>query len=84
MEKKENSCCAPSCCSTDETTLTETFDTNDHVAIKNSVREKYATIALQKNPAGCCSSEQKLEVSFVGDSYDNVDGHIADADLGLG
>ncbi|MEW6131353.1 MAG: arsenite methyltransferase [Acidobacteriota bacterium] len=50
--------------------------------IKEMVREKYGAIAENVKPksSGCCSGE----VYFVGDSYAQVEGYVADADLGLG
>lgn len=50
--------------------------------IKEMVKEKYGAIAETAKPktSSCCSSE----VYFVGDSYDQVEGYVADADLGLG
>jgi ubiquinone/menaquinone biosynthesis C-methylase UbiE len=50
--------------------------------IKEMVRDKYGAIAETAQPkaSGCCSSE----VYFVGDSYEKVEGYVADADLGLG
>ena len=47
--------------------------------IKEAVRDKYAAIASQTGQ-GCSA----LEVSFVGDDYRQIQGYVADADLGLG
>lgn len=58
--------------------------------IKLVVKEKYGEIAKQslltKNSSccgssGCCSD---LEFSMIGDEYIGIEGHVADADLGLG
>lgn len=47
--------------------------------VKEAVRDKYAAIATQTGQ-GCTATE----VSFVGDDYTQIEGYIADADLGLG
>ena len=57
--------------------------------VKDIVRGKYAEIALQDKAAngssccgsGCCSSEV---YNLMNDDYTAVEGHIPDADLGLG
>lgn len=58
--------------------------------IKGIVREKYSAIAKQSNATenndccgtkGCCG---QLEFSMIGDEYTNVEGHVAEADMGLG
>ncbi|MBW8334630.1 MAG: arsenite methyltransferase [Prolixibacteraceae bacterium] len=58
--------------------------------LKMVVREKYGAIANQSllmNQSSCCGTSSccgELEFSMIGDEYKNVEGHIADADLGLG
>lgn len=47
--------------------------------IKEAVRDKYAAIATQTKQ-GCSA----LDVSCVGDDYTQIQGYVADADLGLG
>jgi SAM-dependent methyltransferase len=60
--------------------------------LKLVVKEKYGAIANQSllmnqsqssccGPSSCCG---ELGISMIGDEYQNVEGHIADADLGLG
>ena len=52
--------------------------------LKTIVREKYTEIATRNS--GCCSPSccgDKLESSFS-DSYEHLEGYVADADLGLG
>jgi ubiquinone/menaquinone biosynthesis C-methylase UbiE len=58
--------------------------------LKRIVKEKYGEIAklslLQKHssccgPSSCCG---ELEISMIGDEYNEVKGHNPDADLGLG
>ncbi|MCA1758293.1 MAG: arsenite methyltransferase [Bacteroidales bacterium] len=59
--------------------------------LKGIVKEKYGAIAGQSSlleqeqgccgPSGCCG---ELEFSMIGDEYTGVEGHVADADLGLG
>ena len=47
--------------------------------IKQQVRERYADSALAKSSCGCSS-----ENPFNLDSYENLEGYLQDADLGLG
>jgi ubiquinone/menaquinone biosynthesis C-methylase UbiE len=57
--------------------------------IKNDVRERYNRIALQDksiNAASCCGAGPVSgEVyTVMSDSYEGIEGHVAEADLGLG
>ncbi|MDP2888105.1 MAG: arsenite methyltransferase [Bacteroidota bacterium] len=58
--------------------------------LKLVVKEKYGAIANQSllmNQSSCCGTSSccgELEFSMIGDEYKNIEGHIADADLGLG
>ncbi|MCF8362671.1 MAG: arsenite methyltransferase [Prolixibacteraceae bacterium] len=58
--------------------------------IKNFVKDKYSAIANQNlsvaSSSGCCSGGccGDLELSMIGDEYQNVEGYNKDADLGLG
>jgi len=55
-------------------------------AIKTVVREKYAEIARKSEDncgCGCCGQSQ-TEFTILQDEYKEVDGYVADADLGLG
>ncbi len=58
--------------------------------IKEIVREKYSQIALQSNDSGCCcgcscgSNDETVDYTQFSESYDNLKGYNADADLGLG
>lgn len=54
--------------------------------VKQIVKGKYASIAIQESNCGCncgCGSDQN-EVNMIGDEYKNIDGHFEEADLGLG
>lgn len=60
-------------------------------ALKLLVKEKYGQIAeksLFDNQTSCCGSNSSccdsLEYSMIGDEYKGIEGHVADADLGLG
>lgn len=56
---------------------------NDQTAIKEQVRRKYDEIATRGERSGCacgCSPE----VNMIGDAYADVEGYVAEADLGLG
>jgi SAM-dependent methyltransferase len=58
--------------------------------LKLIVKEKYGEIASQSvilKQGGCCGTDSccgDLEISMIGDEYNNVEGHNPDADLGLG
>jgi SAM-dependent methyltransferase len=57
--------------------------------IKQIVKNKYSEIALSVNgsccgPTSCCGDSSTLEYSMIGDEYKNVQGHVPEADLGLG
>ncbi len=58
--------------------------------LKNAVKERYGAIARQsdgKNQTSCCSSSDccgDIEYTFNSERYDNREGYIPDADLGLG
>ncbi|NJK98216.1 MAG: arsenite methyltransferase [Bacteroidetes bacterium] len=57
--------------------------------LKLIVKEKYGEIAMQANPgaASCCGTSGccgELEFSMIGDEYNNIEGHVKEADLGLG
>lgn len=57
--------------------------------IKKQVQEKYAEIAILGDssnccgPTGCCGVST-IEITMIGDEYNGIEGHVADADLGLG
>ena len=62
---------------------------NNSEQIKSIVKEKYAAIALQskeQNAASCCGATGcGTEVyNIMADDYNNLEGYIPDADLGLG
>lgn len=52
--------------------------------LKKIVTEKYTEVA--ENGSSCCSSDCDCldDVSFIGESYQDLEGYNADADLGLG
>lgn len=57
--------------------------------LKLLVREKYDQVARTAGPdsAGCCEGSAccgDAGLSMIGDEYENVEGHVAAADLGLG
>lgn len=58
--------------------------------LKLVVKEKYGAIASQSllmNQTSCCGTSGccgELEFSMIGDEYKNIEGHVSDADLGLG
>lgn len=59
--------------------------------LKNVVKEKYAEIAVSTPQSGCCGTtssccgdSSNVEFVMIGDEYKNLNGYVADADLGLG
>lgn len=58
--------------------------------IKNIVKKKYAEIALGSQSgccgtsSSCCGDSNLISFTMIGDEYKNVNGYLADADLGLG
>lgn len=61
----------------------------DAKQIKEIVKKKYGEIARKnrgKNgcgSSGCCSSKEP-DYTAIGEKYENIDGYVAEADLGLG
>mgnify|MGYP001765922852 CR=1 FL=1 len=59
-------------------------------SLKLAVKEKYSQIANQSllnQETSCCGGSTccgELEINMIGDEYEGVVGHVADADLGLG
>ena len=58
---------------------------------KQTVKQKYSEIALGAPGQGCCGpassccgGSDQLNFTMIGDEYNSVDGHVAEADLGLG
>jgi len=49
---------------------------------KQIIKEKYSSIA-EKSQSSCCSCSSEAGVDFS-ESYDNLEGYLADANLGLG
>ncbi len=53
--------------------------------IKNVVKEKYTEIAVLNEQKCCCGSNNKIVgYTIMKDEYDNLEGYVKDADLGLG
>lgn len=58
--------------------------------IKQVVQEKYGAIANQSlllNQASCCGTSSccgELDCCMIGDEYQHIEGHLPEADLGLG
>ncbi|HAB51641.1 MAG: arsenite S-adenosylmethyltransferase [Ignavibacteria bacterium RIFOXYB2_FULL_35_12] len=59
--------------------------------LKRVVREKYGDIALSSPrtsccgpKSSCCTDSSNADFAMIGDDYKNIDGYIAEADLGLG
>jgi arsenite methyltransferase len=59
--------------------------------LKQVVKEKYSEIAKSSPGMGCCGpvssccgDSSALDFTMIGDEYKNLDGYVADADLGLG
>jgi ubiquinone/menaquinone biosynthesis C-methylase UbiE len=54
--------------------------------IKQIVKEKYGEIAIKQQQQGCscCGTSKVVDYSMFKDNYNNLDGYVAEADLGLG
>ena len=59
--------------------------------LKNVVKEKYGEIAISTPQSGCCGTtssccgdSSNVEFVMIGDEYKNLNGYVAEADLGLG
>jgi arsenite methyltransferase len=54
--------------------------------IKQVVKQKYSEIAVASSRKCCCGSSNNKIVGYkiMKDEYDNLDGYLAEADLGLG
>jgi len=54
--------------------------------IKLIVKEKYGAIAVtqKQKSCGCCGTSKIVDYSMFQDNYENLEGYLADADLGLG
>lgn len=75
------SCCAPTCCS-DEETAKEVITAEE---IKESVKSKYAEIAVATSTSGCCGTSSKvIDYSIMQDDYTELNGYEKNADMGLG
>ncbi len=60
---------------------------SDTKKIKDMVKEKYGSIAADaENQCGCscCGSDQSVDYALVGDEYQELEGYVPEADLGLG
>jgi SAM-dependent methyltransferase len=56
--------------------------------LRESVRRKYADIAKSRTGSACapacCEPGDEAVYSMIGDAYDDIEGYVAEADLGLG
>ena len=76
------SCCGPTCCSDTKENARE-LSTADE--IKESVKNKYAEIAVATSTSGCCGTGSKvIDYSIMQDDYTELDGYVKNADMGLG
>ena len=59
---------------------------SDQSEVKKIVKEKYAEIAVSSTRKCCCgsSSNKIVDYTIMKDDYTNLDGYVAEADLGLG
>lgn len=59
---------------------------NNDKSIKDTVRSKYAEIAVQNTGCGCgCGTNSKvIDYSIMQDDYTKLEGYVETADLGLG
>ena len=60
---------------------------NDKKQIKETVKSKYAEIAVESNRKSCCCGSDNskiIDYTIMKDDYSSLEGYIADADMGLG
>ena len=59
---------------------------NEEKNVKEIVKEKYAEIAVASTKKCCCGSSNSkiVDYTIMKDDYSNLEGYIAEADLGLG
>ncbi len=59
---------------------------DDQKDVKEIVKEKYAEIAVSSTRKCCCGSSNNkiVDYTIMKDDYTNIDGYVAEADLGLG
>ena len=58
---------------------------NKENGIKDSVKSKYAEIAIEATSCGCCGTNSKvIDYSIMKDDYTALEGYLKDADMGLG
>lgn len=75
------SCCGPTCCDSDG----DIKETTSAEEIKESVKNKYAEIAVSTATSGCCGTSSKvIDYSITQDDYTELDGYVKNADMGLG
>ncbi len=98
--EETTSCCGPDCCDDTVAVETAEPEAHEEIpqtnaAIKGVVREKYARIAVGAESSCCGSGDVETrrgaslpccgdDLSMIGDAYDDVEGYVAEADLGLG
>jgi ubiquinone/menaquinone biosynthesis C-methylase UbiE len=78
----KDSCCGPTCCSEKDEIIEKL---NSAEEIKESVKSKYAEIAIATSKSGCCGTSSKvIDYSIMQDDYTELDGYVKSADMGLG
>jgi arsenite methyltransferase len=82
-------CCGPDCCAEPAAVSADVLLLEDADAVRASVREKYAAVAVGGSfgaTTSCCGTPADVAggIQFIGDDYATVDGYAAGADLGLG
>ena len=60
------------------------IDGTDGDQIKELVKKRYGHAAIHATGCGCATDSYETEFSFVGKKYEDRDGYVAEADLGLG
>jgi len=57
---------------------------NNENEIKESVKNKYAEIAVAEKSCGCGCSSKVIDYTIMKDDYSQLNGYVKDADMGLG
>ena len=81
QETNVGCCGGPSTGAASAATKSKTELNSSSEGIKQQVRERYAETATQNNGCGCgCNTDNPFNL----ESYENLEGYVIDADLGLG
>jgi len=79
-----SACCGVEAEEISSTVVEPVFDRSDAYDIKSVVRSAYTEAAQKGAGCGCSSTTSNDAAVFMDNDYENIEGYVADADLGLG